>query len=135
MRLEQAFAAEFLRDVHAGETAGDHVVHVGERDHMQFLDEAVIGKTVETGVPEFFREVFVEFVEIGVEFGVGVQHFRREAPGIGIERLYEEIAVVVFLFRVERFAVIERRRALERGFDVAVLENGCAEAGGTRCGR
>ena len=132
VRLEQAFAAEFLRDVHAGETAGDHVAHVSERDHVQFLDEAVIGEAVETAVPEFFREVFVELVEIRVEFGVGVQHFRREAPGVGVERLYEEIAVIVFLFRVERFAVIERRRALEGRFDVSVLENGCAKAGRTR---
>ena len=53
VRLEQTFAAEFLRDVHAGETAGDHVAHVGERHHVQFLDKAVIRQAVEAGVPEF----------------------------------------------------------------------------------
>ena len=54
---------------------------------------------------------------------------------VGIERFYEEIAVVVFLLGVERLAVIECRRALQRRFDVAVFEDRRAEARGTGCGR
>jgi hypothetical protein len=94
-------------DVHTHEAAGDHVADIGQRNHVQFFDEAIVRKTVEAGVPKLLGEVLVLLIVIRAEFRVCVQHFRREAPAIRIEGLYEEIAVIIFLVSFERLAIVE----------------------------
>ena len=65
---------------------------------------------------------------ISAQLGVGVQHLRHVPPFVCGERFYEEVAVVVVLLARQRFPVIERRRFLQRTFDVAVFEDERAEA-------